>query len=153
MSAITFTPGVTYHVDISRLYSPAELQAIRQHNDSILQEAIKQEQEDKAQQVREEYEASRLMTDEEYYQYSLEREAEKQRKNREQELILAAQEQARLDFMDSSPPLVEIVESVPVIFLSQLQAWIKKGYMIDLNNVQYFAPGCFAVNLTPSTTN
>ncbi|MFJ3318646.1 hypothetical protein ACIPLR_25160 [Herbaspirillum huttiense] len=102
MNAITLTPGVTYQYDIGKLYSPSERQAIERHNDSVFQEARRRQQAEIEEHTRRAYESNRPMSSEEYYQLALDREAQKQLKQKEEELLAAAKEQEKIDFMESS---------------------------------------------------
>lgn len=150
MNAITLTPGEIYQFDISKLYSPSELQAIERHNDSVFQEARRRQQAEIEEHTRQAYESNRPMSGEEYYQFALDREDQKQRKQKEEELLAAAKEQERIDFMESEPPSFELVDGNAMMFLKTLQEWIQRGYTIDLNRIFHFVPGCFAVRLIRS---
>ncbi|WP_148664484.1 hypothetical protein [Herbaspirillum robiniae] len=137
-----------YETKNSRLYSPSELSAINQHNANIYETRQEKKRAELAQEERNRTNSGRPLTADEYHQLAIEKEQKKRTLEISRELQAAADEQARQDFLESNPPVVNICEPSPVPLLLNLQHWIGKGYNVDITKLTHFTLGCYAVSLT-----
>jgi hypothetical protein len=84
--------------------------------------------------------ACRVLTDQEYYELALEREAAQQARQLERDVAALAKEQEKQAFLQTEEPTVQILESTDFQFLTLVEHFIGRGYTFDWDGPRAFIP-------------
>lgn len=133
-------PSIPHHPDTYRRWQ-REWQAYH----AALRE--EEEAERKRQQTREQAEANRVLSDDQYYALAVKRHDELVKKAAEREAAAKAQAEAEGAYFASLPDIAEVLESTEHIFLVKLAQWIAAGYEVRDDSIVHFVRGCYSVRL------
>jgi hypothetical protein len=137
-------------LDNTRIHSPAEIAAWKQKHADAYNARIAAE--NAAAAIERAKQTPKILSKQEQYERALANEAVKQERLLEEAVLAAAEEQAKIDYLASSPDVVEVSERNPHALLLNLEHWVKRGYSIDLDNLDYFQHGMYIVNLKKPVT-
>lgn len=91
------------------------------------------------------------LTEQQYFELSVKRDAERRAKIAEREAAAKAQADADAAYLASLPAVAEISEASEFLFLSKLGHWFALGYQLTDDSIQHFVRGCYAVKLSRPT--
>lgn len=144
---VIYPPAVP-DLDHTVLHSPVEIRAWKTAVRDRANEIIRLENEAVQALVAKEAKERSPLSEEEYYREALQRQAERDAKALEDQLRMDVAEQARLDFLESSPETLTITENNPSSFFVAINHWVRdRGYSLDTIDVRYFIPGCYSAGL------
>lgn len=141
--------GITYQLKAFNpqlLYSPQDKRNIKQGNESFY--AIKHS--DKLALQRKEQEAKRpkVLSEQEAYELALEREKAKQAERQAYADREAEKERQHQEFLNSSPPLVQVTNTNFYVFQVELLHWQQRGYTIIVDSLEAIVPSLFSCQLS-----
>jgi len=145
------TPTKPADLSIYELHSPEVRRQHRAEVEAYVQALrnIERQKEIKAEAIK--AEATRPLTEDEYFQEAVKRNKQQQDKQAERAAAEKAAELARIDFLMSSPPVVEIMETNEYKFLATVINFASRGYTLGDNGIQHFGFGLFHCNLDAPT--
>lgn len=146
----TSNNGTKYELqsfDPSTLYSPSEVRAVNASNFEFYAIKKSDKSSDDLREMQAQYELTRPRTRDESYQIALAREVEKKRVEAERLAKEAAAELAKIEFLKSSPDIVNIQESNLHSFLIQVCHWSRKKYDLTDEILVNF-PHFFSLTMT-----
>lgn len=149
------TTAPTKPADLSMyvLHTPAEVRQHRLDTEDYFKaiQDIERAKQAKAQAVINE--ANRTLNDDDYFALKLKQKKEQDDKQAQRVAAEKATELARIDFLMSSPPVVEIMETNEHRFLTSVINFASRGYTLGDNGILHFGHGLFHCNLdAPATT-
>lgn len=91
--------------------------------------------------------ANRVLTDEEYYQQALEREAQKQAQAAERQAEEQRKKEEKAAYLASLPDVAEVSERSEFLFLQGVIHRAKQGYILEPNGIDAFMLGFYSCRM------
>ena len=91
--------------------------------------------------------ANRPLDESEYFALAVKRQKEQEAKQAERAAAEKAVELARIDFLMSSPPVAEIMETNEHRFLASVVNFASRGYTLGSNGILHFGMGLYHCQL------
>jgi hypothetical protein len=135
-------------LDNSKLHTRAEVRAWQDANFEYHAAIHAEEQRAATQAAAKAAEASRPLSDDEYYQQAVQRETEKRARIADREAAEKADQEAKVAYLESTPAIADIDATNPYSFLLQVIAWAQKGYTLPEDADIATFPSWYAVKLT-----
>lgn len=144
---MTNTTDTAPTLDNKKIHSPAVVQAHRQAVAEFYAARRANEDAQVSKANAETGHANRVLTDAEYFDMAVAADEVRKEKELVRQVAEHAAEQARLDFLASSPAVVQLTAATEFELLTNLQHWLHKKYTINLDNLRYFIRGCYSIEL------
>ena len=140
-------------LSLYRINSPAEIRAFKDAEGEYFNALRRAEQAERQAAEQLKAEASRPLTENEYYLEACQRENERKEKAAAALAIVKANERAASDYAKSSLPVAEVMETSEFRFLSSVVAWANKGYTLQASGMLNFGLGLYHVQLDAPVKN
>lgn len=147
---MTTTTQMPAPLDTSVIHSP---EVIRGHKAAVQAYYVERRADEAVKLQKSKPAQPRMLTDQEAYELAIAEDNAKKERQLARDVEAMQKEIAKAEFLASSPDSVKITAATPHQLFSELQPWFNKGYQVDLENLRYFVPNCYSVELTKPAKN
>ncbi|KJK23292.1 hypothetical protein UB46_16470 [Burkholderiaceae bacterium 16] len=135
------------NLDLSSLHSPTEVRQWESEWQDYRQALVDEQNRERIKEQSAHAESNRNLTDQEYYDLAVKREAKEKERQAERAAAAKAEREAKEAYLASEPDTVDISENSEYLTLLRLQHRFSQGYVTTENSIQAWFPGYYHIVL------